>query len=164
MGAWRKIVPGQVYGRLTVLIKMRHLVKVKCSCGTVKTIKHDHLGRSTNSCGCLKREVSRAQFRHNIRVLKVSFKHGLCRTPTYNSWASMWNRCNSVDPRYGGRGISVCKRWKDFRLFLKDLGVRPSGRTLDRIDVNGNYEPSNCRWATMQQQRQNRRDCVKSKE
>jgi len=80
-------------------------------------------------------------------------------TPTYKSWKYMWRRCrNPKYPdfhRYGGRGVSVCERWKSFANFLADMRERPEGKTLDRINGNGNYEPSNCRWATLLEQNQN---------
>lgn len=86
------------------------------------------------------------------------------RTPTYISWTSMKQRCsnkNSPDyPRYGGRGISYDESWKDFQNFLKDMGVRPDGMTLDRIDVNKNYSKSNCRWATREEQSYNQRNTL----
>ncbi len=83
-------------------------------------------------------------------------------SPTYNSWRGMKKRSlNPNNPNYryyGGRGIKVCKRWMDFENFLADLGERPEGKTLDRIDNNKGYEPGNCRWATPKQQIQNRRE------
>jgi hypothetical protein len=83
-------------------------------------------------------------------------------TPTYRSWQAMRQRCtnptNASWAHYGGRGITVCERWQDsFESFLADMGERPTGRTLDRVDVDGNYEPGNCRWATPLEQARNKR-------
>lgn len=81
---------------------------------------------------------------------------------TYNTWANMLQRClNQRHPKYplyyGGRGISVCERWRDYANFLADMGERPAGLSIDRINVDGNYEPGNCRWATAKEQRANQR-------
>lgn len=91
------------------------------------------------------------------------FKHGHdYSSPTYRSWKMMKVRCTRPQDRqfkdYGGRGISVCDRWLSFANFLADMGERLEGTTLDRIDVNGNYEPGNCRWADIKTQRRNRTD------
>ena len=93
------------------------------------------------------------------------YKHGhnspTNRSPTYVSWHAMRQRCQNPNqrgfPNYGGRGITVCERWQGFVLFLEDMGVRPDNTSIDRIDTNGNYEPSNCRWSTPKAQMQNMR-------
>ncbi len=89
-----------------------------------------------------------------------SFTHGMCYTKTYISWARMIQRCYYEKSNryylYGAKGITVCDKWKKFEGFYEDMGDRPDGRTLDRINSDGNYEPKNCRWATPHEQQMNR--------
>ena len=146
---------GQIFNRLTVLAipsygkGERQQWTCLCSCGAIvtKPAKNVRSGH-TKSCGCHKRDVLT--------------KHGSSNSPEYHVWEAMIARCENPNSQnfylYGGRGITVCKRWKQFENFLADMGLRPSKRhTIDRCDNDGNYEPSNCRWVTPDIQNRNRR-------
>jgi hypothetical protein len=142
----------------------------KCACGTIRTIiGHSIRYKQSRSCGCIRKEIARAAcltgrlVKHRIRATHGE-GHGDARTPTYISWSSMKQRCENPKapdyPRYGGRGITFCDQWRSYEVFRSDMGLRPEGLTLDRIENNGNYGPTNCQWATPKQQAKNRRRSI----
>jgi hypothetical protein len=152
---------GHTYGRLLVLHRVangaggRVRYRCKCSCGTEISARSNGLrSGNTRSCGCLQKELATGVM-----------KHGYSKTPTYFCWDHMKQRCYNSKHKsykdYGDRGIIVCDRWLKFENFLADMGEVPEGLSLDRYpDVNGNYEPHNCRWATDTEQNRNRRNTV----
>lgn len=160
MGSYNKVnySPGDRYGRLVLVEFIRKnenrqiIWKCRCDCGNEKEyrIGDVKVGR-TRSCGCLYTEA-RGQ---------ATITHGKTKTPEYVTWTAIIHR--TTNPKssnwaiYGGRGITICDRWRDsFEAFLEDVGEKPSKKhSIDRIDNDGNYEPGNVRWATRKEQREN---------
>ncbi len=145
-------VIGKVFGKWTVIKYVRKDKKYnkyylcRCECGEERERRIDKLKYKTST---------------RCRSYKIHNKSG---TSTYNIWKGMKFRCSSAKNKdykyYGARGIKVCDRWQKFSNFCQDMGERPPGYSLDRIDFNGNYEPSNCRWATATEQNRNKRRCI----
>jgi hypothetical protein len=154
---------GQTFGRLTVTgyepSRKRKdgsyaMVACACTCGkTIVTRLSSLKDGTTKSCGCLQRE--------SVWLITHGHAVGGAKSKELSTWTDMKQRCFNSKSKfyayYGGRGITVCDRWLDFENFFADMGEKPEGLTLDRVDVNGNYELGNCRWATWKEQGQNKR-------
>lgn len=151
---------GSRFGRLLVIERTtgsdgRSAWHCQCTCGNFVTVRTSSLTTgNTKSCGCYHREIAK----------EFNTIHGLANSLEYRAWSDMKTRCLNPDfigySNYGGRGITICERWlNSFDNFLQDMGRKPSRKyTLDRIDTDGNYEPSNCRWVLMKIQQNNRRN------
>ena len=154
MGRKGKDITGLKFGRLTAIEPTDKrqsgniIWKCQCDCGNEKFIRTGDLySNATKSCGCLNRE----------RITT----HGMYKSSIYTAWDNMIQRCENIKcptyKYYGGRGIKICERWHKFENFYEDMGDKPPGLSIDRIDNEGNYEPNNCQWSTPYEQQINSR-------
>lgn len=162
VGAKVQLHPGDSFNRWTVVREVESAGQSRylciCTCGTERVLRSQDLRTGhSKSCGCWRVEQS----------AQLNRKHGMAshqkgRPPEYAIWSMMRQRCNNPNnkdfPNYGGRGIKVCQRWDSFANFIADVGSRPPGNmTIERVDNEGDYEPSNCIWLPKSQQSRNRR-------
>jgi hypothetical protein len=162
---------GDRFGRLVVIASCATRTKhgfrqweCECDCGAAVVLSTNSLRTGhTTSCGCWNRERSAQQVRERSRTHGYASRSD--RSPVYSVWATMIQRCTNPNASswqwYGARGISVCDRWRFFENFLEDLGEPPTGTSIERVNNDGNYEPSNCRWATSTEQAANKRTSPK---
>lgn len=172
----KKDLTGKKFARLTVIEldlnkteksgRTYWICKCECDSGIIKSVRGDSLTCGTvKSCGCLKKEQDKTNLGHTT--------HGLSKTRFYNIYLSMMARCHNANTQkykvYGARGIKVCNEWLEFENFHKDMydsyleHIEQYGEkdtTIDRIDVDGNYEPENCRWATIKEQGLNKQNTL----
>jgi len=159
----KTIPPGTRFGKLIVLREGKRVKfpcgqshstsECQCDCGNmIETLDNNLVRGTTRSCGCLQRQL----------ISERSSTHGYSGSRIYILWSRMHNRCRNPGdksfPYYGGRGIRVCERWKKFENFIADMGEKPHGKTLNRIDNDGNYSPENCQWSTIKEQNRNSRN------
>lgn len=177
----RADLSGQRFGRLVAIRPLPKTIAGErlrwaciCDCGVSHDVTAQALSKgNVRSCGCLQKEMAAKLlydkgFVGNTDLAlagpKSKTKHGMHLTKEYQAWNGMRSRC--LNPRsrshqsYGGRGIKICDRWLDFENFFADMGPAPDGMTLERKDVNGNYEPNNCIWASDEAQRNNKRNSL----
>jgi hypothetical protein len=173
MGDVLKDHTGRRFGKIIIAWPVGHDGKDRrprwlafCDCGNFFTVRAGNLTKNrTRSCGCARKETMvRINYRHGHNVRGKT-------SPEYRTWGNMVQRCSDLnDPYYGGRGIKVCERWRlSFQDFFADMGPKPKGKrglrseySIERRDVNGNYEPDNCYWATIDEQCANRRPIKKT--
>lgn len=154
------IIPGTRYGMLTVLkdlglINKYTMILVRCDCGEERKVRYSGL-RSGNSTSCGRCSLVKHGYAHNHHPEPI-------KKSTYRIWCGIIQRCTNPNAThyksYGGRGVLICERWREFENFIADMGTRPTVRhSIERVNVNGNYDPSNCKWALPDEQARNRRN------